>query len=202
MGKVHTYLDFMGLWTTIQWSYCYVNFALPVSDSQRTSGMMGTIYKLCVMTNIWTVFGRQTFWAFLGRYFWFALDVGLDTNREMSESYNSSPLGMLVGLVCLVSVGWSVYMKRTFCVLSWFNEVGKYMYVIVTEKWWYQNILHVMRAISSGASPMLAEHFQASPSRARSASVKTCLIYKRKQSIDSACLNTRITAAFLYPTYP
>ena len=76
------------------------------------------------------------------------------------------------------------------------------MYVIVTEKWWYQNILHVMRAISSGASPMLAEHFQASPSRARSASVKTCFIYKRKQAIDSACLNTHITAAFLYPTYP
>ena len=41
-------------------------------------------------------------------------------------------------------------------------------------------------------APMLAQHFQARPSRARSASVETGFIHERKHFIDSTYLNTHI----------
>ena len=70
--------------------YRNVRFSLSIIDSDSTSGMQGTIYKFRVKWQIFGQFSDAKKLHIFGQNFWLALDFGLDTIWEVSESYTSS----------------------------------------------------------------------------------------------------------------
>ena len=127
----------------------------------------------------------KTFWTFLaGIGLWIGHKLRNVRILHLSVCLRKGASGASVGGVkCLYEHDFPCPI-----VMCWGGEI----YLNVTDSGGNETF-HVQSVSSHPVrAPMLAQHFQARPSRARSASVKTGFIHERKHFIESMYLNTHI----------